>query len=120
MGDNISISQALIITAFSMVVVFLVLIVISILISGLKKIGKEEKGETEKVINASRENDKVLEEDQVDIIDDEELVAVISAAIAASMGVSIPELNIKKIKRIPQATPVWAAASRKEQMSGKL
>ena len=47
------------------------------------------------------------------IVDDEELVAVIAAAIAASLGIAIPEINIKSIKRIPQNTPVWVRSRKK-------
>ena len=119
MGNNVGIGQSLIITGFSMVVVFLVLTLISILISGLKKIG-EDKEVVKKEMQSSRVDTKLVEEDKKDIINDEELVAVISAAIAANMGISIPELNIKKIKRMPQTTPTWAVASRQEKTSGIL
>lgn len=120
MGDNINIGEALIITGFSMVVVFIGLTVISILIGLLKKLGEEKEEESMETWEIPIKKDEPVKEDQEVIIDDEELVAVIAAAIAASMGVSIPELNIKSIKRVAQTTPAWAVASRQEQISGKL
>lgn len=116
MGDHVSIGEALIITGFSIVVVFLGLIMISLLISALKNISGDKKPEVSKVVETPAKK----EEPVINQVDDEELVAVIAAAIAASMGVNIPQLNIKSIRRIPQTTPAWAVASRQEQISDKL
>lgn len=116
MGDHVSIGEALIITGFSIVVVFLGLIVISLLIDLLKNISGDKKDEVAKtVVTPVKKEEQVINE-----VNDEELVAVISAAIAASMGLSVPQLNIKSIRRIQQTTPAWAVASRQEQISGKL
>lgn len=116
MGDHVSIGEALIITGFSIAVVFIGLIAISMLIGLLRKIGEDKKPEVEKtVVTPVKKEDPVINE-----VNDEELVAVIAAAIAASMGVGIPQLNIKSIRRIPQSTPAWAVASRQEQILGKL
>lgn len=116
MGDYVSIGEALIITGFSIVVVFLGLIIISLLISALKNISGNNKLEVSNpVVTPVKKEEPVINE-----VNDEELVAVIAAAIAASMGVSIPQLNIKSIKRMPQNAPVWVAASRQEQLSDKL
>ena len=116
MGDHVSIGQALIITGFSIVVVFLGLIVISLLIGLLKNISGDKKPEVAKTVVAPVKK----EEQVINEVNDEELVAVISAAIAASMGISVPQLNIKSIKRVAQTTPAWAVASRQEQIAGKL
>lgn len=109
------------ITVFSIVMVFLVLIIISIFISFLKNIDNKEKKEISKtsksIANLNQDISKA-EEDKT--VDDEELVAVISAAIAASLGVSIPEISIKKISRISENTTAWSMAARQEQVNGKL
>lgn len=121
MGEVISVGDSLIITVFSMAVVFLVLIVISILISALKSIGGEKKKEVAKEpVESVKAKETIIEDIQEKTTDDTELVAVIAAAIAASLGVSVPEVNIKSIRRIPQNTPAWAATSRQEQIYGKL
>lgn len=116
MGDHVSIGQALIITGFSIVVVFIGLIVISLLIDLLKNISGDKKSEVAKPVVAPVEKEEIVANE----VNDEELVAVISAAIAASMGLSVPQLNIKSIKRMPQTTPAWAVASRQDQISRKL
>ncbi|QQY79475.1 sodium pump decarboxylase gamma subunit [Keratinibaculum paraultunense] len=120
MGEKITIGQSLIITIFSMAVVFLVLIGISYLIDVLrvtannnKKEAKEAKDLTESV----RVSEPVEKSGN---IEDEELVAVIAAAIAASMGVAIPDINIKSIKRVSTPSPIWAQMGRIEEISNKL
>lgn len=117
MGKIISVGDSLVITLFSMVVVFVGLTIISILIMGLKMIGGEKKSETVKeVVIPAKANEPVVDS----TVNDEELVAVIAAAIAVSLGVSIPEVNIKSIRRMPQSTPAWSVASRQEQIFSKL
>jgi len=49
-----------------------------------------------------------------------ELIAVISAAVAASLNTSTYNLNIKSIKRTGGTTPEWNAASRKENIYGRI
>ncbi len=116
MGDHVSIGQALTITGFSIVVVFIGLIIISLLISALKNISGDKKPEVSKAVVVPVKK----EEPEINEVNDEELVAVIAAAIAASMGVGIPQLNIKSIRRVQQTTTPWAVASRQEQIAGKL
>lgn len=120
MGDIISIGDSLIITVFSMVVVFILLIVISIFISILKNIGGEKKKKVTTVAPPTIIKEVEAKDTVIDTQNDEELIAVISAAIAASMGVQIPEINIKSIRRIPQSIPTWGVAGRQEQLYSKL
>lgn len=121
MADKITIGQSLIITIFSMAVVFLVLIGISYLINVLKVATNNNKKESKEATN-STESVKVSEpvEKAGNIEDEEELVAVIAAAIAASMGVAIPDINIKSIKRVSTPSPIWAQMGRIEEISNKL
>ncbi len=49
-----------------------------------------------------------------DDVDEEELVAVLTAAIAASLNTSTYNLKIKSFRRIGNASPAWNDMSRKE------
>lgn len=57
---------------------------------------------------------------EVDLMDNSELIAVISASIATILNDSIENINIQTIRRIPQNTIAWADMGRKEQLLSKL
>lgn len=48
--------------------------------------------------------------------DDEELIAVLTAAVAASLKTSTYRLQIKSYRQINTNTPVWNAVSRRENL----
>lgn len=122
MGEFISIRDSLIISLFSIIVIFIVLVVISIFISLLKNFDRK----VEDPMKASEENinnikeKSIKEKEAVQNIVDEELIAVISAAVAASLGVSLLQINIKNIKRVNNNSSVWAIAGKQEQLYSKL
>ena len=126
MGEYISFLDSIVITIFSMAVVFVGLIILAMLISVLKNVGnKTDKMEVTKEVTIQTKVEKVAINDtdkevEKDTVNDEELVAVIAAAVAASLGISIPEVNIKSIKRVPQRSSAWSATNRQEQIYGKL
>ncbi|MGO1470164.1 MAG: OadG family protein [Tissierella sp.] len=122
--DGVSISEALIVTLFSMGIVFLTLIVISLILGGFKLFfyekdsgklpSKEENNLKKNNIDADIESKAIDEEliavigaaiaahskDSLKKIDDEDLSAVIAAAIAVNDEIDINNVNIKSIKRI--------------------
>ncbi len=106
MGKDISILDSLIISLVSMVAVFVVLAIIYYLVDLLKIVGSKNNAKPEETI--ARE-----------CLEDEELVAVITAAIAVNLGVSVPKVNIKSIKRISSTTSRWAEVGRREKTIGK-
>ena len=113
--------QSLMVTVFSMVIVFLTLLIISYLIEGLKSFSQKDKAEeTVKNIESIKTEKKqeIIEEDEYS--NDEELVAVIAAAIAANMGVDVSNVKIKSIKRVYQNTSVWSKVGREEQIFNRL
>lgn len=57
----------------------------------------------------------VVSEDTQRSTDDQELVAVISAAVAASLGTSSNGIRIRSIKRSGSNTPAWGRRGRTEQ-----
>ena len=122
MDTYISLGDSIIVTLFSVIMVFLVLIVILIFISMLKNIDKKEKSIDTKVdgdLNADKiKGQAFVKED--DKIDDEELIAVISAAIAASLDRENQEINIKSIRRLKDDSPAWTRAGRQEQVQNRV
>lgn len=122
LGEKVTLGQSLMITVFSMVIVFLTLLIISYLIKGLQSFSQKEK--KEKVVENIDSVETKEEIKEVEGIEDgensEELVAVIAAAIAASIGVDVSDVKINNIKRVPQRIPEWSKVGRKEQIFNRL
>jgi len=117
--DGVNINEALTITVFSMGLVFLSLLAISFILDGFRVIFykkpsqkkmNEVKQEPVKTVVATK-----AEPEQ----DDEELVAVITAAIAASISRPASEIVVRNIMRVSQSTPVWGKVGRQEQFNLK-
>ena len=62
------------------------------------------------------EEKNVADEDQ---LDDEELIAVISAAVAAYGGGNAGRLVVRKIKRLVGGNTPWSAAAKAEQIESR-
>lgn len=82
----------------------------------------------QKVLNKSTpdkviqpKHDSVVEEDVIEeTVDDTELVAVITAAVAANLNTSTHNIIVRNITRISDQTPSWAQMGRVDQISNKL
>ena len=122
MGEYISFSQGLLVAVVSIVAVFVVLILIAFLISGLKAFSGEDKKKVESKPEAKKESVNIplvtIQEDPNQIT--EELVAVIAAAVAANLGMNIPDINIKSIRRVPQMTTTWSNVGTMKGIMGRL
>lgn len=51
--------------------------------------------------------------------DESELIAVITAAIAASMNTSMHNIRVSNIRRISDSTPIWGKSGRSEVMNAR-
>ena len=59
----------------------------------------------------------VVEAAAVEEAEDEELIAVISAAVAASLNTSVHNIIVRNIVPVQDTTPSWGRAGRMEQMN---
>ncbi len=50
---------------------------------------------------------------------DEELIVVIAAAIAATLGTSMDNFKVTNIRRIPDSTPTWGKIGRNDVMNAR-
>lgn len=105
MGENLNLMQALYVTISSMAMVFLILLVISGILSLFKHIFKKEndvKASNVKDISKGTvnniKNDSV--EENINIDEDEKIVVALAASIMAGDGIPNPNLHIKRITRI--------------------
>lgn len=121
--DSMSLGDKLVnglgVTILGMGVVFAVLVILSFALDILRISAGENKKkatpseEVEKTENIANVTENAQQED-------EEIIAVISAAIASLSGNSIEEFFIKSIKPIPQKNNIWASIGRQERMLDRL
>lgn len=124
--DNLSLSVNMILVGLTVVFMSLVLLSYSIVLLskmlGVKKVKKAES------VSAAADEASILEIDENEDLGapvnhnfDDELVAIITAAIQANLGSRTDtKIMIKSFKRVPQNSPVWNVTGRGEQLAGKL
>ena len=111
-GNTITMGDSIVITAFSMGLVFVALIVISYFIDLIAKVvNRSHKAAVPTLVEAVQNNETVVTEE-----DDEEIIAVISAAIAATSGKSLQGFVIQNIRPIENHESAWSIAGRAEAM----
>lgn len=109
----------LIVTLVGMGMCFLVLIGLAYMLNALKLLSNKDVAEKKTEIIKTDKIEEIAEPVGVNTEDEGELIAVISAALAAFIGSSSP-LVIKSIKRAEDKAPVWAKVGRHEQMLNRL
>lgn len=57
---------------------------------------------------------------EADIEDEEELIAVLTAAVAASLNTSTYNLQIKSYRRVPNKRPAWNNAGLRETIGNRI
>ena len=107
MGENLSLMQALYITVASMVMVFLILLLISGVLSLFKHIFKNEDNKKSIGFRGGNNTTNNIEdkfEDNVEytleLDEEEKIVVALAASIMAGDGIPNPNLHIKRITRI--------------------
>ncbi|CBH21068.1 Sodium pump decarboxylase, gamma subunit [Acetoanaerobium sticklandii] len=106
------------VTFLSMLIVFAVLVLLIGVIKSMELLlnSKPKQGINDTVDIV----DSTLQEVEVDSEDSLELVAVITAAIACSMGVSQSKIRVVNVNRVSDVTPTWAKNGRIEQIQNRL
>lgn len=107
------------VTALSMAIVFLVLVLLIGIIKAMDSmVNPKSKQENEE--NNEFDNIQSYEQEQEPSEDISELIAVISAAVACSMGVSESKIRVVNINRVGNDSPTWAKNGRLEQLQNIL
>jgi len=109
-------------------IVFLALVLLSLIIFAVSKILHKKDNTDAKPENLNEgailnsENTEFRESDApTGNVPDDELVAVLTAAVMACMkGQHVYNFRIKSFRRVPQSTPIWNRAGRMEYISNKL
>ena len=120
-GKGITLAEALStggkVTVLGLAIVFSVLIVLMLILMLFKVIFyKDPKKDTVKVEETAPVQTVEVSEPQMN---EEELIAVITAAIAASLNTSTYNLQIKSYRRIEDKKPAWNKAGLRESINNR-
>lgn len=105
-----ALSEGLQVTAIGLIIVFSVLLILMLVMMAMKvifykpEVAENKQNEVKQNIGTS---DIKSNENDVKSVDDTELVAVITAAVAASMNTSVSNIRIKSFKRASGVSSAW-------------
>lgn len=124
-GQGITLGEALstggMVTVLGLAIVFLVLIILMIILMLFKVVFYKDSSKKTTVHNeAVKEAEPVAQDTQAkQEINDEELIAVLTAAVAASLNTSTYNLHIKSYRRIEDKKPAWNKAGIRETINNR-
>lgn len=122
---QMTMSEKLIGTLYTILLGMAVTVVALIIIMYLTKfmslvIRRLEKKTVAPVVKAPVVETKPVIAPVVDENDDEELIAVITAAVAASLNTSMHNIVVTNITRVSDSTPTWGKIGRSDVMSSRM
>ena len=121
-GQNLSLSEALAMggqtTVIGLAIVFAVLIILMIVLS-LFKVIFYKKPKTQAAPAAAPAQAAPVEKETADDTDEEELIAVLTAAVAASLNTSTYNLRIKSYRRTYNKMTAWTKAGVTETINNR-
>ncbi len=122
MGDKLLATGYVILLGMGITFIALILIwMITVLMSSIIR-QMEKSQEIKKVPNVSKPTVVPMSEKPIEQVvneDEEELVAVISAAIAAALNTSMNNIRVTNIRRVPDNTPTWGKVGRNDVMNAR-
>lgn len=118
-----ALSNGVMTAVVGLAVVFLVLIILMLIIMAMEKIfvQKKPQEETKKVIASKPEPVKINAPTAAKAPEEneEELIAVLTAAVAASLNTSTYNLRIKSYRRIENHSTAWNRAGVRETINSR-
>lgn len=106
--------QGLLIALIGYVMVFVVLCFLWGILVIMRNIFSPKESKTEEIKPVQVNNETFVENEK---IDDDEIIAVLTAAVASSLNTSTYNLKIKSYKRINTVNNAWSNASRVDALS---
>lgn len=118
-GKGITLTEALStggkVTVLGLAIVFAVLVVLMLILMLFKVIFYKD---PQKQKNKAQSEESKLQSVEPQI-NEEELIAVLTAAVAASLNTSTYNLNIKSYRRIEDKKPAWNKAGLRETINNR-
>lgn len=100
-----ALSEGLQVTVTGLIIVFSVLIILMLVMMAMKKIFYKEAAPAKQTAPAPEQN--IAPAPAQNTAEDPNLIAVLAAAVAASLNTSTYNLNIKSYRRIDNNAPAW-------------
>lgn len=107
------------VTVLGLAIVFSVLIILMIVMIIMEKVFYKAP-KTQQDTPAAEVQEPIPQATQAQDMNDEELIAVLTAAVAASLKTSTYNLQIKSYRRIGQNTPAWRRAGINDTINSRL
>lgn len=122
-GKNVSIAEALetggVTTLTGLSIVFGVLVILMIMLYLFKVVFYKDPAKTAAKAPAPVEEAPAVEEAVAEEEDEEELIAILTAAVAASLNTSTYNLHIKSYRRVDNKRPAWNNAGLRETIGNR-
>lgn len=116
-GDALSVGLQ--VTVIGLIIVFSVLVILMCVLVAMKYIFAPKSNKKEIAAESAPAPAAALEPETNEGTEDEELIAVITAAVAASLNTSTYNLNIKSLRRVGNAAPAWNKAGLNETINSR-
>lgn len=114
--------QGLQTTVIGLVIVFSVLAILMVVLMLMKKVFYKEPPKKPQSVAAQQpvKQPQNVSAPVKEEMDEEELIAVLTAAVAASLNTSTYHLQIKSYRRIEQKSPAWNKAGLRETIENRI
>lgn len=116
-----ALGEGLQVTVIGLIIVFAVLVIIMLFMMAMKWVFyKPDKNAADnKPAEVERPANAQVKETAADDMDEEELVAVLTAAVAACMNTSTYNLKVKSFRRIENTSPSWNKAGLRDVIDSR-
>lgn len=105
-----ALSEGLMVTVVGITIVFSVLLILMFVLMAMKAIFYKKPKASVTAVAPKTTPDTATADSTDSDIDEKELIAVLTAAIAASLNTSTYNLNIKSYRKIGNSSPSWNKA----------
>ena len=113
-----ALGKGLEVTAIGLIIVFSVLIILMLVMMLMKVVFYRPETKTT-AVSPTPVPAPAVQEDTPAVMNDNELIAVLTAAVAASLNTSTYHLNIKSYRRIENTSPAWNKAGLRDVIDAR-
>lgn len=118
-----SLLEGLKVTAVGLAIVFAVLIILMFVLTLMKYVFAREPKNEQSAQTADTHSDNATAPSaatmETDDVNEDELIAVLTAAVAASLNTSTYNLHIKSYRRVNNTAPVWNQAGLRDTIDSR-